>query len=448
MTSPHLTFTVGSAPDHSTSGAGLAVVPGERSSAGWAEASRRLPGAAAMVTSRLQTTLILSFSLVLMAGVLLSARAQRTVLSTSVLFLIAGLAIGPGCFGWVDLSSRDDVVTRFAELALFAILFVDGTQLPIRELAEAWHLPGRALLVGMPLTLGGIALAGRLLLGLTWTEALLVGAILSPTDPVFVAAILEHEAVPLRLRRLLSVESGLNDGIALPAVMVLLALAGHRQLHPLRIGLDAGLGAVAGVLVPFVFLWLEGRSFFGAASTYRPLAGVAIAGVLYGVTRMIGINEFLAAFGGGITLASQRSEFAADFRRVGEPVAEALKLATLLVFGATLSLGTLRSPGLPGLAFTAVTLLAARPLALVLAFKGGGLTRKEWLAAAWFGPKGFASLLYALIMAHAGLPRGAYLFQVVALVITSSIVAHSSTDAAVARVFHDDIGPNGRRPAS
>ncbi|HVZ32138.1 MAG TPA: cation:proton antiporter, partial [Polyangiaceae bacterium] len=174
--------------------------------------------------------LILAFGAVLMLAVLVSKQAHSSILSTSVIFLVAGFLLGRGALGWVAFRSDDEVVGRFAESALFSILFVDGAKLPLGELTRAWRLPGRALLLGMPLTMGGIAAAGYLLLGMTWIEALLVGAILSPTDPVFVTAILEHEAVPLRLRRLLGVESGLNDGIALPIVMVLLAVAGHR--HP------------------------------------------------------------------------------------------------------------------------------------------------------------------------------------------------------------------------
>jgi NhaP-type Na+/H+ or K+/H+ antiporter len=380
-------------------------------------------------------TAVLAFGVLLIVAVLFSERAQRTVLSASVLFLVAGFAVGGGGLGWMKISQQPHVVGTFAELALFAILFVDGAQLPLAEIRHAWRLPGRALLVGMPLTIAGIALGARLLLDLTWTEAFLVGAILSPTDPVFVAAILEHEAVPLRLRRLLSVESGVNDGLALPAVMVLLAVAGHRAPHPLRVLADAGGGIVIGVLVPAAFLWLEGRRFFAASEGYRPLAGLAIAAVLLGLAKSLGLNEFLAAFAAGITLASWGPDFAGAVRSVGAPLAEALKLATLLVFGAMLTIPALLSPGWSGLLFVLVALLAARPLALVLAFIGRPLSTKEWLAAGWFGPKGFASLLYALILGQAGLPAGDRLFDAIALVIVISIVAHSSSDVAVARVF-------------
>jgi NhaP-type Na+/H+ or K+/H+ antiporter len=383
---------------------------------------------------------ILAFGLVLGIAALLSQRANNTVLSTSVMFLAAGFLIGPGGLSLVPVKVGDEVIQGFAEVALFTILFVDGTHLPVKELSAAWRLPGRALLWGMPLTMGVIALAGHVLLSMNWAQALLVGAILSPTDPVFVAAILEHEAVPLKLRRLLSVESGLNDGLALPAVVIFLAVAGNSEVRPLRILLAAAAGALLGVVIPASFVWLERSRFFAATRSYRPLVGLAVGTVLLGLTRLSGTNEFLAAYAGGITLATLGQEFASAIRDVFAPIAEALKLATLLLFGATLSVQGLLAPGMPGLLFAIAALLAARPLALFFALRGSGLTRKEWLAAAWFGPKGFASLLYALLMLHSAVPGRVALFQAVALVIVLSIIAHSSTDVAVARVFCEEEG--------
>ncbi|HVZ32877.1 MAG TPA: cation:proton antiporter, partial [Polyangiaceae bacterium] len=198
---------------------------------------------------------------------------------------------------------------------------------------------------------------------------------------------------------------------------------------------EAGLGAALGVLVPALFSWLDKRRFLAASSAYEPLAGVAVAAVIFGSAATLQVNEFLAAFAGGVTLATLRPQFALALRQLGMPIAEVLKLATLLVFGAVLSLPSLFVAGMPSLVFALVALLAARPIALVFALLGGGLTRKEWCAAAWFGPKGFASLLYALLLRRAGLDRGEWLFQTTALVIVLSIVAHSSSDVAVARVF-------------
>jgi sodium/hydrogen antiporter len=389
--------------------------------------------------------LIVAFGLVLMAAVLVSERANRTVLSSSVIFLGAGFGLGRGGLGWVQLGLDEPVIGRFAELSLFAILFVDGAKLPVAELRRAWKLPGRALLLGMPLTVMALSAAGHWVLGMTWSEAFLVGAILSPTDPVFVTAILEHEGVPARLQRLLGIESGLNDGVALPLVMVLLEVASQDELHPWKLLFEAGLGVLLGLAAPVGFSWLERRRPFAAAEAYEPLAGVAIAATCFGASKLLQGNVFLAAYVSGVVLASLRPPFARAVQPFGAPLAEALKLATLLIFGAVLTAHFLFATGWAGILFAVTALLAARPLALVLALLGGGLSCREWLAAAWFGPKGFASLLYALLLLGAGLPRATWLFQAAALVIVASIVAHSSTDVAVARTFRTRERATNRR---
>src|SRR5918998_1876078 len=168
------------------------------------------------------------FAVVLLLAVLISELARRSVLSTAVLFLAAGFLAGGGMLGLLPLAADVPVVEGFAELALFSVLFTDGMQAGVRDLARAWRLPARALLLGMPLTMAGTALFGHYVAGLPWTQAWLVGAVLSPTDPVFAAAIVGRSDVPRRLRLLLNVKSGVNDGLALPVVIVLLAVVGGR----------------------------------------------------------------------------------------------------------------------------------------------------------------------------------------------------------------------------
>jgi NhaP-type Na+/H+ or K+/H+ antiporter len=154
------------------------------------------------------TTLLLAFSAVLLLAVLLSSLAHRTILSTAVVFLLAGFVLGEGLTGVVPVTAGDDVVATLAELALFSVLFTDGMRVGWPDLRSAWKLPGRALVLGLPLTLLVTAGLAHWVAGLGWAESLLLGAVLSPTDPVFAAALVGNERVPQRLRQLLNVESG------------------------------------------------------------------------------------------------------------------------------------------------------------------------------------------------------------------------------------------------
>jgi len=194
--------------------------------------------------------ILLAFAALLFGAVLLSSSAQRSVLSTAVLFLVAGFVLGKGTAGLIVVRPDEPLVAQFTELALFSVLFTDGMRFPLRHLKEIWRLPGRALLYGMPLTLFGTALVAYFLVGLSWVEAALVGAVLSPTDPVFASALVGNDKVPGRLRHLLNVESGVNDGLALPFVIVLLAL--DWAVFRRRVWLDklpfAILGTIAAVV--------------------------------------------------------------------------------------------------------------------------------------------------------------------------------------------------------
>jgi NhaP-type Na+/H+ or K+/H+ antiporter len=390
---------------------------------------------------------LLVFASALMLAVLVSGVARRTVLSTAVLFLVTGFLVGDGMLGLVSVTPGGDTVRWFAEAALFGVLLTDGMKVGIRDLAGAWHLPGRALLLGLPLTLALTALLARIIVGLPWGEALLVGAALSATDPVLSAAIVGREEVPARLRRLLNVESGLNDGLALPVVVVLLAILGQERPDGLRLLGEVGAGVLVGVAIPWAALRLEQTRYFGAAPKYRPLTPVALALLVFAVATIEHVNLFLAAFAAGVTIETVSPETVQAFHELGESVTELLKLAALLLFGALISPGFLAEIPWQGYGFAALTLLLARPVALTLALVGSSeLSWREWLAASWFGPKGFASVVYGLIVLNAGLPRSDELFHLIAIVTAGSIVAHSSTDVAVARWLKGQ--PVRRRPSA
>lgn len=380
--------------------------------------------------------LLLCFAGVLLVAVLLSSLAHRTILSTAVLFLIAGFALGPGTLGVLDLTADSPIVATLAELALFAVLFSDGMRVGWADLRTAWKLPGRALGWGLPLTLLITALLAHYIAGLAWPQALLVGAILAPTDPVFAAALVGNDKVPARLRHLLNVESGINDGLALPFVILFLAVAaGSGDLHLGELGTELALGVVIGVAVPWLALWLERRRFFSASTQYEPLNAIAIGLLVLALGYATHANLFLAAFAAGITVATFGPRQREAFEHFGELISELLKLAALLVFGALISVQFLGEISWTGWIFAVLALIVARPVALWLSFLRSGLSMREQAAAMWFGPKGFASVVYGLLVLEAAIPGSDEVFHLVALTIVLSIVAHSSTDILVARIF-------------
>ncbi len=383
---------------------------------------------------------ILLFGVVLLAAVLVSGLAHRSVLSTAVLFLVAGVAAR--ATGVIRLAPGDPIESGLATVALFSILFTDGMRAGLADLRGAWHLPGRVLALGLPITLAITAVLARALVGLPWAESFLVAAALSPTDPVLAAAIVGRDDVPSRIRHLLNVESGLNDGLALPIVLVLLAQVGGGRVAPATLGGELALGVALGIAVPIVASRLERLDFLGAAHRYQPLAAVSVAVIVFGLSGVTDGNRFLAAFAAGSTLATVAPWMRHEFSMFGELVSELLKLAALLVFGALLSVEVV-SVGWGGVVFIVASLLVARPLAVWLSLLGSGVRGRELLTVAWFGPKGFASVVYGLLILSAAVPDRSIVFSLIATTTAVSIVAHSSTDVVVARWFQHGGGGDG-----
>src|SRR5215210_5299636 len=189
----------------------------------------------------------------------------------TALFVIAGFALGHGGLGLIEIDPQSDVVEVLAVVALVVILFRDGLEVELEMLQSAWHVPLRKLVLAMPITCVLVAAVTRLVTDLDWTESFLVGALLSPTDPVLTSNVVTNRRVPRRIRHSLNLESGLNDGLALPAVLAFAAALEvgrddftwwHFVLQDVTLGFAIGIaaGAAASRLVP-----RRGKALYGLA---------------------------------------------------------------------------------------------------------------------------------------------------------------------------------------
>ena len=361
--------------------------------------------------------LVLAFGVMLLISVSLSGLAARTVLSTALLFLVAGALLGPGGLDVVDYSAEDAIVAVLADIALFTVLFTDGQRASVPALREGWRLSGRALGLGMPLSMIGVAIPAHYLANLDWPTAFLLGAILSPTDPVFASALVGRSDIQLRLRRLLNVESGLNDGLALPFVLIFLALAKHEDSHLWIVLLELVLGLAIGVGVAAVVALAWRSNILTAEPRLQPLGPVAIALVVYATCHLTHANPYLAAFAAGSTLATLYHVAAETFEPFGDLLSELTKFAALLLFGALITPERLSHLGWQEWLLAVLAIVAVRPASMLLSLIRTPMPRAERLTAAWFGPKGFASVVYGLLVLQAGIPSGEKLFDLIAVTI-------------------------------
>jgi sodium/hydrogen antiporter len=391
--------------------------------------------------------LLLAYAITLVIAVLISGLAEETILSVAVLFLACGFLLGSGVFGMVP-QTNPEVLRTIAEIALFSVLFTDGMKTGgLRKLAKRWELPARALLIGMPLTIAAIGLLAHYMTGLSWKLAFLIGAALSPTDPVFVSAIFRFEAIPAKVKHLLNIESGLNDGLSLSIIVVLLAYAGLKgpgfnSLTGMPLGLAIGFG------IPLAAILLEKTRFFRAAGVFHPLNGFALGLLVLAVSYVTDANLFLAGFGAGISVVTFGPSFGESFQEFGELVAELLKLAALLVFGVAITPRFFTLLPAMEYGFIILAIFVVRIIAIWISMLGSGLSRRDIFLAGWFGPKGFASVVYGILILRAGLYHTAHL---IALAVTVSIVVYSSTDILIGKWFEkrakkangEEPGPGG-----
>ncbi len=376
--------------------------------------------------------------LLLVVGALLSGLAQRSFLSLTALFVLAGFAVGPGGFGWIDFRARSSFVEDLAFVALIVILFRDGLEVEGEMLQREWRLPARKLVLAMPITAAIVAVAAHALIGFSWTESFLIGALLSPTDPVLTSSIITNPRVPRIVRHSLNLESGLNDGLALPAVLALLAAlsATAGQFVWWRFVIqDIGLGFAYGLACGWLASLMprpRSRSLeHSIPSHQKSLFALGVAFATYVVTVLSPKgNGFIAVFVAAIVLGVRRPDLRLHFERRADEIVEIVKLGIFLVFGSLLTLHALTREGLPALVFVAVVFLLARPVAVFLALLGTRTDRATRLFMGWFGPKGVATMTFALLVLDQNIASGERIFDLVALVVFCSIILHGASDTA------------------
>ncbi len=352
---------------------------------------------------------------------------RRFALTASA--LLAGFVLGPGLIDVLHPDPQSGLVHDLTIAALVVILFRDGLEVEGELLRSEWRLPLRKLVLAMPLTGGLVALAGHVLLGLEWKLAGLLGALLASTDPVLSSGVVTNPRVPRVLRHSLNLESGLNDGLALTAV-----LAFSAALKPSKGGFepvtfilqDVGVGVLTGVLVAFI----ASRVLRGPLAR-SALAALLVAAAAYGVAALPPHgNALIAVFVCAITFGLLRPDVQEAVEHRAEQIVQGVAPAIFFLFGTLLTLSALGGDGLGALAIGVGTLVLIRPAAIFLALTGTGLSRRATAFVAWFGPRGVATMAFGVLVLSEGVPGGERVFYVAALTVVLSVFAHGLSDPA------------------
>ncbi len=373
---------------------------------------------------------LLIVGLLLAVAAALSGLMRGTVLSISVLSVTLGIVLA--LTDVVSVDATDEAVLDLVQLALVLTLLSDGLVVERELLRVHWSPPVRALTLAMPITLCLLALfAHTVFPSLTWAEAFLLGAVLSPTDPVVTSTVVTAQRVPSLVRHTLNLESGLNDGLALPFVLffIVLASAGDAGSEGAKLLGEAAFGAVVGTALGVIGGRLHHHLPGGGITLrYEGIYAVGIGLLAFGLADVTFGNGLIAAFVAGIVLGAAEHEIPDAFIAFSENLSAIFQVVTFFVFGALIVATGYDENVWYLILFVPFALLLARPVAVLVSMIGTRLPRPQKLFVAWFGPKGVASMLFALYVLDSEVGNRSIIFDVAAFTILASILAHGLTD--------------------
>ena len=376
---------------------------------------------------------ILAIAIAVVVYALVSRRLARWWVTMPMVFVTAGAVMEMS--GTVDLEVAIEQVSILAEVTLAVILFSDAVRMNVGRLRSEAGLPARLLLIGLPLTIAFGALVNWWLLpGLSFAAAALIASVLAPTDAALGEAIVSDRSVPVRVRDALNVEAGLNDGLAVPAVLLFIDLVNDdldsqsewSRFLVRQIGGGVALGLVGGAAIAWLVVmalrwrWIE--PLFGQ------LATLATALALFLAAGEIDANQFIAAFVGGLAFgAVVRDDVADHLDEYTADTGELLATVAFFTFGNLFVAEAVRSLDWRIVVCALVLLTLGRMLPVAVATLGMGLRVPTVAFLGWFGPRGLASIVFGILLLEEELPDGDALFDVVALVVVASVFLHGIT---------------------
>jgi NhaP-type Na+/H+ or K+/H+ antiporter len=358
--------------------------------------------------------------------------------------------MGPLVLGWFDGDISNTGLRVLADLTLATILFIDAANADLAILKRQFRIPSRMLLFGLPgvIFLGTIT-AALLFDTLSLFEAAILGTMLAATDAALGKAVITNKAVPARIREGLNIESGLNDGLCVPVLLVFIALAigsgaesGGTMLalelvaKELGIGLVVGLGLAA--MGARLLRWCWGQGW--VTEIWMQVTVVALAIACFAVAQSLHGSGYIAAFSGGLLFGYKAKEDTHKLVLAAEGVGETLALMTWLLFGATVIGQSVKYFTWEMLVYALLSLTVIRMLPVYLSLAGTGESTASKLFLGWFGPRGLASIVFAIIVVDKDVPGAKFLAMVVVLTVFFSLVAHGISANPLARLLGQKEG--------
>ena len=390
-------------------------------------------------------TALLAFAVLILIFGLGSRLLARWAITGPMFFVAAGLLLSSEGLGVVSVDLEAEAVALLAEVTLAIILFTDAGRIDFGAVRHSPQMPIRLLAIAMPLSIAlGIGVGVLVLTDLAFWEVAIVAAILAPTDAALGQEVLTNRAVPARIRQALNVEGGLNDGLSVPFLFVFIALAaiegsaGSASFWGQFVAEQICLGVLVGIVLGAGGAWLFNKALSVNAVTgvFQQLMAIALAVVALLGAEQIGGNGFIAAFVAGIAAAQVCHPLGGQLLDFVEDEGQLLTLGTFFLFGVAFLAPRLDEITWPIALYAVLSLTLIRMIPVAISLLGLGLTRTTSLFVGWFGPRGLASIVLALIVLEEERVAGhELLFTVATVAIFFSVVAHGVTARPLSAAF-------------
>jgi len=391
----------------------------------------------------IQIILIVGAALIIFAAV--SQRLQNSFVSAPMGFVLVGLLIGPLGIGVVE-EVEPHLIKLVAELTLVLVLFSDAVSIDLKGVCRQRGIPVRLLAIGMPLCIFFGALVGLLTFPeMFFWEAAILSVILAPTDAALGQAVVSNKKVPVRIRQGLNIESGLNDGIAIPVIFMMLAIAcGSSGIVPddytgnvwffwsrfLLLQLVAAplIGIGIGIAVGWLGGWVLGKAKRSQWSSEN-LLGLAMVGLAFAAAELVHGSGLIAAFVAGLVVGTREREIASSLHEFTEAEGQILTLLTFMLFGTVLFPEAMANISINSFVYALLSLTIIRISSVFIALAGHRLCSKTMLFMGWFGPRGLASiLLVLLVVQNSDLLHVGLISATVMLTVMLSVLLHGITE--------------------
>jgi NhaP-type Na+/H+ or K+/H+ antiporter len=367
----------------------------------------------------------------------IAGRVERTWISGPIVFTAFGVLLGPVGVNLLATERNPELLKSMAELTLALVLFIDAAGADLGVLRQTKRLPVRLLAIGLPLTLLLGFGIGKLMFG-DWPvlEVALLATILAPTDAALGKAVVTNEAVPDPIRQGLSVESGLNDGICVPILLLFLALLAGTGgdetgleigLHLLaeEVGIGVGVGVVLTAIAVLLLKFCHRREWL--SPTWMTVIVTALAFACFGTAQSVGGSGFIASFIGGILFGALLKPHHHELLEAAEGIGDTLALLTWVLFGAAVVGQAVGALTVTAVVYAVLSLTVIRMLPVFVSATGLRASTEQKLFLGWFGPRGLASIVFGVIVMGADLENGRMITVIVACTVTLSIIAHGVT---------------------